>query len=173
MGKEAPAELRRRLASVLGGLRALDGTQVGDDALRHPRQDRGRQIVAHAIDDLDRGAGNSALQIVGSGYRYKRVRRAMDDQGWRPDARKQRQATRRADDGSHLTTESRRIVAAIELSSRASTQIVHGDRKAWAADAPEEVGHMLDSGGAIVGRGPTQKAHPKIKARPGQTQVTA
>src|SRR3954468_7877911 len=104
---------RRRSGGALG---------VGDDRVDDARPGGLRQVVPHALDDLQTGARDRLGGRAAAGHVDERVDVAVDDLRWHLDPAERLGAIAGGDDGQQLTGNPERIVAAVVAAQSATPE---------------------------------------------------
>jgi hypothetical protein len=123
------------------------GVDQGEQAF----QQLGRQVVTHAFDDFEAGAGDGLGRVDAAGQRHQRVGGAVDDQGRHGDRLQLRAAVAAGGHGQQLAHHPARTAIAPQRARDALAQVLFRGRIGGAADQAEAGDRVFD-GGIDVGR---------------------
>src|SRR6185437_8883214 len=136
-GESRPGRLggRQGRVAIRGATRPRRVLYDRVDDLR-PR--RTRQVVAHALHELQLRARDRARGRAAAGGTHERVGGAVDDQRWRPDLAQLGRAVARRDDRRELTPGTGGVVVALVAERRQLADLLGVTWKASRADGREE-----------------------------------
>jgi hypothetical protein len=130
---------------------------VGVDQGEEPFQQLGRQVVAHAFDDLEAGAGDGLRGVDAAGRRHERIGRAVDHERGRGDRLQLRGAVAAGRDGQHLAHDATGAAVAAQRARDAAAQVFFRRRIRGAADGLQQLDVVVDGAVDVAGAVPAAR----------------
>jgi len=114
------------------------------DPCRDPRHQRGREVVAHALDDFQPCTADVLRRVPAGGDGNERIAGPVDHQCPRRHLLEQPAAVARSQDGAQLARGAFRVQAAPGDPLEVRSQVRGVLQEAGAADDPEQVHQVVD-----------------------------